>query len=170
MAEESDAFDLDLAVSSLAADGNDNQLMMRLLCERLSGVLGDRMRIDRGGLLRKNNTIRRVEVRIGDTDLVAELGGAAPTFSIGLVSGGICIRTERTDAARWIRTLLEALRKEADHSRHPSSTRINRYRRSVMSQEPSELPADLPKDAAPGSKNSSTAFSPPTSPSMSFCW
>ena len=117
MAEESDAFDLDLAVSSLAADGNDNQLMMRLLCERLSGVLGDRMRVDRGGgLLRKNNTIRRVEVRIGDNDLVADLAGAAPAFSIGHISGGICIRTDRTDAAGWIRALLEALRKEAEKS------------------------------------------------------
>ncbi|HLX77374.1 MAG TPA: hypothetical protein VKR27_00690 [Acidimicrobiales bacterium] len=117
MTDGSNAFDLDLAVSSLAADSNDNQLMMRLFCERLSGVLGDRLRIERGGgLLRKSNTIRRVEVRIGDEDLVADLGGAAPVFSIGHISGGICIRTDRTDAPGWIRALLESLRKEAEKS------------------------------------------------------
>jgi len=62
MSDAGDAFDLDLAVSSLAADGDDNQLMMRLLTERTDSVLGGRMRIERGGgFVRKSNTIRRVE-------------------------------------------------------------------------------------------------------------
>jgi hypothetical protein len=110
------SFDLDLAVSSMAADGGDTQLMMRLLTERLAGVLGDRLRIEREGRLRKTNVIRKVEVQIAGSELVAELGGGAPNFLIGRVSGGIRIRTERTDAPTWIRTLLEALREEANHS------------------------------------------------------
>ncbi|MGA8295994.1 MAG: hypothetical protein WB770_03015 [Acidimicrobiales bacterium] len=117
MSDRSDAFDLDLAVSSLAADGNDTQLMMRLLTERLASVLGERMRVDKsGGLLHKGSTIRHVEVRIGDNDFVADLSGGAPAFSICHVSGSIRIRTERTDAPAWIRALLEALQKEADKS------------------------------------------------------
>jgi hypothetical protein len=110
------SFDLDLAVSSMAADGGDNQLMMRLLTERLAQVLGDRLRVEREGRLRKTNVIKKVEVRLADSELVAELGGGSPSFLIGRVSGGIRIRTERTDASTWIRTLLEALREEATHS------------------------------------------------------
>jgi hypothetical protein len=117
MSDDGDAFNLDLAISSLSSDRSDTQLMMRLLTERLGVALGSRLRIERvGGLLRKNNVIRRVEVRIADDELVAELHGSAPTFSIGRVSGGIRIRTERIDADGWIRALLEALRDEAHHS------------------------------------------------------
>ena len=109
-------FDLDLAVSSIAADGGDNQIMMRVLMERLSAVLGDRLRIEREGRLRKTNVIRRVEIRLQDAELTADLQGTSPNFSIGRVSGGIRIRSEQTDAAGWIRTLLEALKREADHN------------------------------------------------------
>jgi hypothetical protein len=116
MTSDDSTFDLDLAVSSMAADGSDTQLMMRLLTERLAQVLGDRLQIDREGRLRKTNVIRKVEVRLDDAELVAELSGSSANFLIGRVSGGIRIRTERTDAPTWIRTLLEALRKEADHS------------------------------------------------------
>jgi len=117
MSDDSNAFDLDLAVSSLASDSGDTQLMLRLLTERLAGVLGDRLRVERqGGLLKKSNVIRHVEVRIAESELVADLHGATPTFIIGRVSGGIRIRSERTDAAGWLRTLLEALRLEAEHS------------------------------------------------------
>jgi hypothetical protein len=117
MSDDSNAFDLDLAVSSLASDSGDTQLMMRLLTERLADVLGERLRVERhGGLLKKSNVIRHVEVHIGDSELVADLQGATSTFIIGRVSGGIRIRTERTDAASWLRTLLEALRREAEHS------------------------------------------------------
>ena len=116
MTSDDSSFDLDLAVSSISSDGGDTQLMMRLLTERLAQALGDRMQIEREGRLRKTNVIRKVEVRLSDAELVAELSNGAPSFLIGRVSGGIRIRTERTDAPTWIRTLLEALRKEADHS------------------------------------------------------
>jgi hypothetical protein len=105
-------FDLDLAVSSIAADGGDNQIMMRVLMERL----GDRLRIEREGRLRKTNVIRRVEIRLQDAELTADLQGTSPSFSVGRISGGIRIRSEQTDAAGWIRTLLEVLKREADHN------------------------------------------------------
>lgn len=109
--------DLDLAVSALGADGADVQLMMRFLVEKLVSVLGDRLRVDRGGGLRKRSTvINRVQVRLGNSDLEARLSGSTAEFSIGQLSGGIRIRSERTDAANWIRALLEALQAEANHS------------------------------------------------------
>jgi hypothetical protein len=117
MSDNNNAFDLDLAVSSLASDSGDTQLMMRLLTERLADVLGDRLRVERqGGLLKKSNVLRHVEIHIAENELVADLHGATSTFIIGRVSGGIRIRSERTDAAGWLRTLLEALRLEAEHS------------------------------------------------------
>jgi hypothetical protein len=110
-------FDLDLAVSSLSADRGDSHLMLRLLTERLAPVLGDRLRLERsGGLRRKNQELRRVEVQIGDDELLADLGGASPTFQIGHLSGGIRIRTERVDIDEWLRRLLSALQSEAAHS------------------------------------------------------
>jgi hypothetical protein len=117
MSDNSGSMDLDLAVSSLAADSGDTQLMMRLLTERLASVLGDRMKIDRaGGLFKKSNLIRRIEVRLAELELIAELANTTPAFSIGRVSGGIRIRTDRTDVTGWLRTLLEALQREAEHS------------------------------------------------------
>lgn len=109
--------DLDLAVSSLVADSGDTQIMMRVLTDRLADALGDRLRVERdGGLFRKSATIRRIVVRFGDKELVADLAAGASSFTIGRISGDIRIRTEPTDAASWLRTLLEALQAEARES------------------------------------------------------
>lgn len=114
---DDDAFDLDLAISSLNADGSDVQLMLRLLTEKLAAVLGDRMEVTRaGGLLKRSNTIEKVEIRLRDCGLEARLSGASAEFVIGQVSGGIRIRTERVDASNWTRRLLEELQAEATHS------------------------------------------------------
>jgi hypothetical protein len=111
------AFDLDLAVSSLRADGSDVQLMLRLLTEKLAAVLGERLRVTRaGGLLRRSNAIEKVEVRLRGCDLEARCSGASAEFLVGQVSGGIRIRTEHVDAADWTRRLLEELQTEATHS------------------------------------------------------
>lgn len=111
------AFDLDLAVSSLNADGSDVQLMLRLLTEKLAAVLGDRLQVTRaGGLLKRSSEIETVEVRLRGCDLKAQCSGALPEFLVGQVSGGIRIRTEHVDAEQWTRRLLEELQSEASHS------------------------------------------------------
>jgi hypothetical protein len=111
------AFDLDLAISSLNADGSDVQLMLRLLTEKLAPVLGGRLQVTRsGGLFKHSNAIEHVEVRLQGCDLEAKLSGASADFVIGQVSGGIRIRSERVDAASWTRRLLEELQAEATHS------------------------------------------------------
>ncbi len=111
-----DAFDLDLALAALDADAGDHQMMFRLLVERLSAVLGPRLRVERGSLLKRNGPIRRLEISLGASELIAELGEVTPRFSIARVSGGIKIRTEPSDAASWLRLLLESLNEEAQHS------------------------------------------------------
>jgi uncharacterized protein YbjQ (UPF0145 family) len=134
---------------SMAADGGDTQLMMRLLTERLAGVLGDRSGSSARDDSERPTSLRKVEIQIAGSELVAELwrGCAELPHRPRLGWHPHPHRTHRR--ADWIRTLLEALREEADHSAdHPPGTRIHRYRRELMSQQPNELPADLPKDAA----------------------
>lgn len=116
MSDSANGFDLDLAVSSITADGGDNQIMMRVLIERLAPVLADRLRVEREGRLRKSNVIKSVAIRIQGAELLADLQGGTPSFVIGRLSAGIRIKNDQVDAATWIRTLLEALQSEADHS------------------------------------------------------
>ncbi|HUY07048.1 MAG TPA: hypothetical protein VMU99_07310 [Acidimicrobiales bacterium] len=116
MSESSNAFNLDLALSSLHADGGDIQLMFRLLLERLSVALGDRLRVERAGRLRKDGRIRRVDIQLSGMSLIAELHDGAPQFLIARVSGGIRIRTDVTDVAGWLKMLLDALNTESEHS------------------------------------------------------
>lgn len=114
--DSSSAFNLDLALSSLHADGGDIQLMFRLLIERLSAALGNRLLVERAGRLRKDGNIRRVEIQLSGMSLIAELNDGAPKFLIGRVSGGIRIRTDVTDIAGWLKLLLDALNTESEHS------------------------------------------------------
>ena len=116
MADPGDAFNFDLALSSLHADKGDIQLMFRLLIERLSVALGERLRVERAGRLRKDGLIRRVEIALSGVVLIAELRDGASQFFIGRVSGGIRIRTDAIDIAGWLKTLLDMLNTESEHS------------------------------------------------------
>lgn len=121
MTDASSAFNLDLALSSLHADGSDIQLMFRLLTERLATALGNRLRVERSGRLRRDGRIRRIEIDLAATQYIAELQDGAPRFLLGRISGGIRIRTDVTDISGWLSALLEALNAEAEHS---STTRL----------------------------------------------
>jgi hypothetical protein len=110
-------FDLELAVSSLAADSSDVGLMMRLLVEQLGPALGSRLVVERsGGRFRRPSEIRAVQVTLGDDVLRADIDGASVSCTVGHSSGGIRIRSERVDIATWLRRLLVALRTEAAQS------------------------------------------------------
>jgi hypothetical protein len=110
-------FDLELAVSSLAADSGDVGLMMRLLVEQLASALGSRLTVERsGGRFRRNNEIRAVQVALGEDVLRADIDGSSVRCTIGHSSGGIRIRSEQVDIATWLRRLLSALGAEAAQS------------------------------------------------------
>ena len=116
MGIEGDAFDLDLAAASLGADEPDVRIMLGQLVARLVS-LGERMKVERTrGLLRKGGEIRRLEIAIGRNEFVASMESGAPEFRVGLVSGGIKIRTETLDADAWLKALIGALQEEAAHS------------------------------------------------------
>jgi hypothetical protein len=112
-----DGFDLDMAAASLQANSVDLPMMLRMLVTNLGDVLGKRLVVERaGGLLRKSDTIKAVEVTVGDDTLRAEVDGGTVRCSVGHSSGGIRIRSAQVDMAEWLRRLLQALQAEAAHS------------------------------------------------------
>jgi hypothetical protein len=112
-----DAFDLDMAAASLQANSVDVPMMLKLLVNELSDVLGKRLEVERGGgLLRRSDAIRAVQIAMGEDQLRAEVDGATVRCTIGHSSGGIRIRSSRVDMDEWLRHLLAGLRAEAAHS------------------------------------------------------
>lgn len=113
------SFDLNLAVASLQANSSDVHILLRVLAGQLEPALGERLSVERSrtGLLRRSSEeISALRVRIGDDDLEAIVEGSRLRCTIGHMSGGIRIRTERVEASEWIRRLLLALNDEAAHS------------------------------------------------------
>ena len=112
-----DAFDLDMAAASLQANSVDVPMMLKLLVNELADVLGKRLVVDRGGgLLRRSDVIKSVQIAMGDDELRAEVDGATVRCTIGHSSGGIRIRSARVEVDEWLRHLLVGLRAEAAHS------------------------------------------------------
>jgi len=116
-AEPGDAFDLDMAISTLQSNSTDTRIMLKLLIAQLSDVLGDRIEVERaGGRFRKSDEIKSVQIVLGDDTLRAEVQGTGVTCSIGHASGGIRIRSEQVGMDAWLGRLLTTLNKEAAHS------------------------------------------------------
>ena len=114
---ENGAFDLQMAISSLASNGTDSRIMLKLLVQQLSDVLGDRIGVERaGGRFRKSDEIKSVQITLGDDTLKAEVDGTSVRCSIGHASGGIRIRSEQVGMEDWLTRLLTILRNEAVHS------------------------------------------------------
>ena len=108
-----DAFDLSLAVSQLSSDGTDVRIMLKLLVAQLSGVLGDRMVVERAGRFRKAEEIKSVRIALGDDSLEVVVHGGTLRCTIGHSSGGIRIRTQQVTMDAWLTRLLSSLQSEA---------------------------------------------------------
>lgn len=108
-----------MLAASLETDHSDVRVLLRVLADRLSDALGDRLRIERngGGLLRKKpGEVRQLSVVLGDDELTAALRDARLECSVSHRSGGIRIRSEKLDLSDWLRRLLGSLKQEAAHS------------------------------------------------------
>jgi len=88
-----DAFDLSMAVSSLQSNSTDSRIMLKVLVQQLSDVLGGRIVVER-----------------------ADVDGPTVRCSIGHASGGIRIRSEQVGMDAWLTRLLTILHNEASHS------------------------------------------------------
>jgi len=112
-----DAFDLDLAISTLQSNSSDLRIMLKLLVRQLSDVLGGRITVENaGGRFRKSDEIKSVQITLGDDTLRADVDGATVRCSIGHASGGIRIRSEQVGMDAWLARLLTILHAEASHS------------------------------------------------------
>jgi hypothetical protein len=112
-----DAFDLSMAVSTLAANSTDLRIMLKALVGQLAEVLGDRLVVENaGGRFRKSDEIKAVRITLGNDTLGADVDGGSVRCSIGHASGGIRIRSEQVTMETWLTKLLTILRDEAAHS------------------------------------------------------
>ena len=117
MGETDDAFDLDLAAATVQSNATDVHIMLKVLAGQLAEVLGPRVVVERaGGILRKSNDVKALEVTLGDDVLRAQVEGASVRCSVAHSSGGIRIRSESVDLDTWLKKLLAALQQEAAHS------------------------------------------------------
>jgi hypothetical protein len=108
---------LDVAAATLRSGVSDVHLLLKMLVNQLSGALADRMAVVRkGGLFRKSDDIRSVEIEMGDDVFRADLKGSDVACSIAHSSGGIRIRNEPVEMQDWLVRLLRCLQAEATHS------------------------------------------------------
>lgn len=115
MADE--AFDLDMAAATIRANSSDLRIMLKALVTQLGDTLGERLQLSRaGGLLRKSQDLKGVQVTLGDDVFTAEIQGSSVQCAISHSSGGIRIRNERVDMDSWLKRLLKALEAEATYS------------------------------------------------------
>ena len=117
MAVTDDAFDLELAATTILGEHRDVRVLLKQLVSQLSGPLGDRLQVDRqGGFLRKSDDIKSVRASIGTDDFSADVKGTSVVCTVGHSSGGIRIRSEQVEMDDWLRRLLVSLQAEAAHS------------------------------------------------------
>lgn len=109
--------DLDVAAATLQSDTRDVQVLLRVLVKQLSEALGERLAVQRkGGLLKKSDEIRALRITMGEETYEADVERSALSCTIGRVSGGIRIRSEKVGMDEWLKRLLAALKAEAAHS------------------------------------------------------
>ncbi len=112
-----DAFDLDLAIAGLQASGTDVGIMLKVLARQLGETLGPRLSVERrGGLLRRSEEIRSLQIELGGDQYRVELDGGTVRCTVGHSSGGIRIRSEQLTIEEWLKRLLRSLKAEAEAS------------------------------------------------------
>jgi hypothetical protein len=117
VAENDDAFDLDLAAATLRANSSDVRAMLHALAAQLTEVLGPRLAVERaGGRFRKSSQVQALQVTLGDDVLRAVVDGPSLHCTVDHSSGGIRIRSQQVAVEEWLKHLLGALRQEAAHS------------------------------------------------------
>lgn len=121
-----DRLDLELATTALLAREEDLPMLLKMLAGQLQVSLADRLTVEKeGGLFKKSDAIRSIDVAMGSDAFRAEVIKGRVTCSIGHTSGGIRIRSEQVTMDEWLRRLLDALRAEAAHSQRARQTLEN---------------------------------------------
>jgi hypothetical protein len=107
--------DLEFATTAILADNHDVKALLEMLARQLSSTLGEKVTVEReGGLLRKTKEIKSLRVFLGSKTFIAEISKGNLVTSVGHESGGIRIRTEKTDMSTWLGRLLGELQEAAN--------------------------------------------------------
>jgi hypothetical protein len=112
VAEESDP---GMLAASLAAGltreyAGDREMFLSLLVEALQPALGERLRVQRSGWLRRDGPIRRLELDMDAERFVLEVGkgGALSTTRQRMVRG-IALKTEEMPVEEWLQAVATSL-------------------------------------------------------------
>ena len=115
--DEDQSLDIDMLASSLQADSGDVRMLLKALVTRLSGALGDRLKVERArraaapnGRDPPSNGLHR------GRHPRAAVNGTEVNCTVARSSGGIRIRSTKVTMDEWLRRLLGALRDEAASS------------------------------------------------------
>lgn len=112
--ESEGRLDLDLATAAVMARVEDQPMLMKMLADQLGVGLGQAVTVQReGGLLRRSDAVRSVEVTLGQDVYRADVTKGRVACRIGHSSGGIVIRNESVELDEWVKRLLGALQAEA---------------------------------------------------------
>jgi hypothetical protein len=110
------SFDLELAAASLRAEGSDVHILVKVLADQLADALGSRLQVERAGRFRKSEEIKALSIALGDDQFDAAVDGNSLRCTIGHISGGIRIRSEKVGVDDWLDRLLAGLKVEAADS------------------------------------------------------
>ncbi|HUC37416.1 MAG TPA: hypothetical protein VMR97_09860 [Acidimicrobiales bacterium] len=112
----------DLVAAQLRADAADTDTFFEVLASKLSGALGDRVRLERsGGLLKRERPVTGMELDLtsGDAGMMLsarrERGGAVACIVARKVRG-IVLSSRQVPMSQWVEELLAALGDEARRS------------------------------------------------------
>ena len=109
----------DLAAAGLRLDDADVAGSSEVLAAKLEAALPGRVSVRRtgGGLLgRGRRSVRELRVRLGACTYELVIEGERVRASRGREVGGIAIKREELEPARWLAALTEDLREEAQRS------------------------------------------------------
>jgi hypothetical protein len=107
--------DFELLAASLRADAADLGSGLEVLARKLEGALPGRVRVERGGLLRKGRA-ERLECDLGEGRYTLAIRHGRPDARRATVVRGVTLKSEELGLDQWIEALARELAADADRS------------------------------------------------------
>lgn len=105
-----------MVAASLRADATDTDTFFEVLASKLAAALGERVRLEQGGRLKRGARIQGLSVEVGDLELSAERHRGAVRCQVRHSVRGIVLRSEDVEVDEWLRVLVAALVGEAERN------------------------------------------------------
>lgn len=119
--EPQDSAQFDLVAAQVRADSSDVDTFFRVLAEKLSDALGDRVKLERrGGLLKRDRLATGIELDLSSGGsgvvLCARRERNGVSCSVLRKVRGIALSTKEVPMPVWVEELVSALSEEAKRS------------------------------------------------------